>query len=951
MLNQIHHSKFYKLFHLTAIFWLYSLSLISSSQAQVSSDGTLSTEVTTPDQLNFTVTGQSQAGGNLFHSFRDFSVPTGGSVIFDNAPNIQNIFSRVTGGSISNIDGLIKTQGNASLFLLNPHGIIFGSNAQIDIKGSFITSTATQINFADGSVFSATDVQAQPILTVTIPIGLQFREQPGDIVNRSIADGGNGLLLQSGQTLALIGGNVLLEGGILTGLGGRIEVGSVAAPALVSLTPIAQGWSFGYDTVQNFQDIQLSQKGIIQSLVLGTGEDIQLRGKRITLSDNSEVNRFNDGADAGGLIKIQATESLEVSKDSNISALAFSSGTSPDIIIETKRLLILNQGSFVDTATFSDGRGGNLSINATEFIDVNGTGDYAILQTSTSGKGDAGDAQIRTGRLIFRNGGVLRSSTDRSGNAGQINIEASDGIEIFGQGVLIGRNYPSGIFSTTSNPLGLEVTGNGGVVNIRTSRLTIQDGGTISVAAFDGSIGQAGNININALESVIVSGFGSSLLAESTNSQAAGNLLINTAQLNIQDGGRISVSTSGEGSSGNLQIKTDRLFFRNGGVLTSSTIGAGDGGQINIEASDRIEIIGQGTGDDQLFRTGIFSTTSNPIGVEATGNGGVINLKTSRLILKDGGTISVAAFGGSTGQAGNININALESVIVSGFGSSLLAESASPLAAGNLNINTTQLNIQDGGRVSVSASGTGASGNLFINASTLGLTNYAVLSADTTAGEGNITLQVSNDTILRNNSQITTNATREASGGNININTSVLVLRNSSITANSVNASGGRVRINTKGKFLTPDSSITARSERGPEFNGIVELNTPEIDPNRGFLKLPETIINPRALITQNPCKKMETSQLTITGRGGLPPNLNENLSSDAVQVDLVKPVTPQNQSIKHQMIVPPATPIKPAQGWIFNEKGEVMLTDYDSTVTESPRLPEQSVTCPADGE
>ena len=128
--------------------WLITTSL---SQAQVTSDRILSTNVATADNLNYSIDGGARAGSNLFHSFEEFSIPTGGSAVFTNAEDIENIFSRVTGSNISSIDGRLQAQGNASLFLINPNGIIFGPEASLNIGGSFVASTANGIQFADGT--------------------------------------------------------------------------------------------------------------------------------------------------------------------------------------------------------------------------------------------------------------------------------------------------------------------------------------------------------------------------------------------------------------------------------------------------------------------------------------------------------------------------------------------------------------------------------------------------------------------------------------------------------------------------------------------------------------------------------------------------------------------------------------------------------------------------------
>jgi len=253
-----------------------------------------------------TITGGTQAGDNLFHSFEQFSVPTENTAYFNNALDIQNIFSRVTGSSISNIDGLIRANGTANLFLLNPNGIIFGPNAKLDLGGSFLGSSASSIDFADGVRFSATSPEDTPLLTVDVPVGLGFGSNPGRILVQGTGHslvgivsvpvtGGNtpntGLRVKPNKSLVLVGGDIVLEAGILSAEGGRLELGAID-DGTVALNTDSTGINLEYSDVPSFRNILLSKRSLIDGSGKGISS-IELQARDITLKNGSVILQQN----------------------------------------------------------------------------------------------------------------------------------------------------------------------------------------------------------------------------------------------------------------------------------------------------------------------------------------------------------------------------------------------------------------------------------------------------------------------------------------------------------------------------------------------------------------------------------------------------------------------------------------------------------------------------------
>ncbi len=920
------------------------------TRAQIIPDNTLpQNSIATPQANTIQIDGGTRAGNNLFHSFEQFSVGVDETAHFNNAVEIQNILSRVTGRSISEINGILKANGVANLFLINPNGIVFGENASLDIGGSFFATSADSVVFTNGAEFRATNPNTPPLLTVNIPLGLWFRENPGSIVNRSVLtdDSGEdliGLRVPPNQTLALVGGDILIEEGFLSTKGGRIELGSVAGNNFVNLTPAEQGWALNYQGIQNFLDITLTKAALVVSEGDRSG-DIQVQGRRIVLLEGSQIGAKALVSGQAGNVIVRASESLELSGNSLDAGFKFSeptllfnevegeaTGEGSQLLVETERLIVQN-GAQISSNTFGLGQGADLTVRAAEvelegaFVGIDSeietfeptsSGIFARVREEATGNG--GTLRIDTDRLVVRDGAQISTSTFGGGNAGNLIVQAST-IELIG--TIPETNEPSALFANVDQSA--TVTGNGGNLTINTAQLILSDGAQIGTTAQN--TGAAGILTINASESVLLSGTvltaepgetersGVFISAEPpiidelgniiTTTANAGELIINTPELIIEEGARISADNFGTGGGSNVDINVGRLIIRDGGQIgAGSLIGEeglgnerGPGGTLTINASEAVEITGTGTVGSTAVNSRLFTLA------EGTGD------------------------------------------------------------AGNLTIFTPNLTVTDGGEVNVSATGMGEAGSLTVEADSIRLENGS-LSAETRVGtEGNITLNAQ-EIQLRRESEITTNSSDTGTGGNIEINSNQLVaIENSDISANAKAGSGGQVVINSDVIFgtqlrqqQTNASDITATSELGPEFSGTVELDS-EIDPAQGLVELPQTVVDPAALIAQDVCKQGQGSEFINTGRGGIPPSPQESLRSEETLVGLIelpeaesrrsrRPSTVRRNTARTDNQPRSSADIIPARGWIRDENGDVILVSYDPTKTGVQRQRQPAIQC-----
>jgi filamentous hemagglutinin family protein len=856
------------------------------------------------------IEGGARRGSNLFHSFREFHVDQGRGVYF-NDPGVENILGRVTGGIESQILGVLGVLGNANLFLINPSGIIFGPNARLDLRGSFMATTADAVQFGEQGFFSASDPTAPSLLTVQPSAFLFNQLNPAQIINNSTVPAAEnlsgvaafGLQVPAGESLMLLGGNISLDGGGLVALGGRVDVGGLSEPgavtynaddslrfptgvarADVSLTNGSRISAVGNSgsitmnagTLEIINSVLSAGIGRNSGFVGAQAGDIALNASDIRARDETIINNLVgiDGIGSSGDIRITA-DSLSLTSEARLAAITFGQGNAGNVIIHARDHVVLDNGDIFSSVD---------SINS-----------------DATAVGNGGDIRITTGALSLINSALLFAATLGQGNAGNVIIAADDRVMFDGVGA------DGFITSAAVSSVEASGIGSGGDINIDTGFLVIRNGAGLT-ASTRGQ-GRAGNIRITA-DNVSLDGVGndggSSGLFTTTFSGAqgrGGSITIDANSIRLRDRAVVNAQTLNRFQGGDATLNADTFEVTGGAQLVTTTSGIGRAGDITLDVANRITLSGFDPDyDDRLDQFG-----RNRVSNRGESSG-----------------LFASTTDNSSGRGGIISIT------------------------------TGELDISDRARVVVNSQGSGVAGNIDISAQSVQLDRGRLTSeTDARADGGNIRLRDTDLLLLRNGSDISTTAGTDetpesgGSGGDITIDADFIVAfpnENSDISANTFTGRGGNVDITTKGLFgITTQlqdnpvtSDITASSERGVQ--GTVEITTLDTDPRRGLTELPVTVVDASDQITQT-CigqGRAEASEFVVSGRGGLPPSpvdalIGEESLSNWARLDEAggekskegeagAATAPSHQGSE------PATAIVEAQGWMRGEDGNVKL-------------------------
>ncbi|HWV15843.1 MAG TPA: filamentous hemagglutinin N-terminal domain-containing protein [Cellvibrio sp.] len=590
-----------------------------------------------------------QASDRMAIDWQSFDVKSNERVQFIQPKSTSVALNRVLSNKGSEILGRIDANGQ--VFLINPNGVVFGRDSQINVGGILASGLSIDPNkFMNGE------------FTLNALEGTE-----GKVINSGIINAA------TGGSVTLVGQQVKNEGLISANLGAV----SLAAGKEAVVT-FDRGGMLGVKVTKAVLQDELG----VDAAVINSGE-INAQGGQILLTASVSQDIFSDAVNHGGMSK---ETSVVVHGDGS-----FTLGEGSDVV---------NTGSINASAEVGDGGevvvlgnnitstgkvqadavagvAGNIELHSTDTTFLKGS---AKVTATTSAKGLGGDVKILGNKVGLldasevnasgaNGGGQILIGGDKTGNNNKIRnanfIYLGENSRVKADGLLSGdggklitfASNTARIYGSLSTRGGNE-SGNGGF--IETSGLKyfeLKNTPDIGSAVGHGGTWLIDPYDIEILENAIDDSNDGSLFESTKDNAELATSALNTALINVAltNDTKVIVRTgSGGGQLGNITLSDD-LRYNFSGTAT-----------LQLEAHNDIKINSNIERSPSNNAKGTLNVTL--IANSDNSGGGSITLASGKTIATQGGnfTVSGVNFTSTDGTINTSNEDILANTILAG---------------------------------------------------------------------------------------------------------------------------------------------------------------------------------------------------------------------------------------------------------------------------------------------
>ena len=750
-----------------------------------------------------TIDGGTTAGTNLFHSFNAFDVGAGDVARWvhtaGDPASIGNVINRVTGGTPSSIMGVLDSTAvpNADFYFINPAGIVFsGQGAQVNVPAAAHFSTASELRFSNGEVFSVATPSGST-LSVAAPQAFGFLGNESTMLLSGVGARFPWLpeaFLPQGGELSLSAADITVDGSFVQADGMMVRaVGSRAVT--VGLDGTLTGDLGGEVVLSNSRLEGLEVNG-------GTGKLLAVNAGRISLA-GSEISTRGGTFGVAGPIAIAADE-LELTSNSQILSIGvdtnftFTAAAGP-INVDVGTLSMTS--GFIESGNYGSGSGGDITINVAGDLHMDGS--WITSDNSGIGGSVGGSVIVRASNANLIGFSRISAVSFGDGEGGSVDVAVDGHFAMTGSRMFIGANG----------------AGNGGSLSLSAHSMSLANS-LIDSNSLQG--GDGGNIDIDVatlldMEFTRITSSASSLdetapPSGGSVSVSAGDLVMRAALADPVLGSSIAATASGTANGGAVTVDlTGTLQMTDSGIAAGNQ-GSGDAGSVTVSANQAL-----------LYGSGISSSSSGFYNVVldeyivGTGNAGPVDVRVGGLMSLSATDITSNS---ENGQAGNVTITTGSALLDNG--SSIHSDATLDGTAGSVIVEAVSGLTMLESSITSNSEGSGSAGEVSVSAGGLLLNDSSISSASLGDGDAGA-VRVTADALELAESHISSDSQGVGDAGGVTVAAGQAALFNGRITSDALGSGqGGLTSVSVGGLLsLAGSSSISSNSLDTGDAGGV----------------------------------------------------------------------------------------------------------------------------------